>query len=168
MLTYNDTSLRPVKNIDADLLYEAINSPEIVRYNSSFKPIHQVKHEEWFENILGDTTKQFFMIDYLSITVGSIQLVDIQPIHRNAELRVRIFNEDYRGKNIGTNAVNILCNHAFSNLGLVRVWLEVFANNSRAIAAYKKVGFSIEGTMRNAAYINGKFLDVIIMGKLNE
>lgn len=168
MLTYNDTSLRPVKNIDADLLYEAINSPEIVRYNSSFKPIHQVKHEEWFENILGDTTKQFFMIDYLSITVGSIQLVDIQPIHRNAELRVRIFNEDYRGKNIGTNAVNILCNHAFSNLGLVRVWLEVFANNSRAIAAYKKAGFSIEGTMRNAAYINGKFLDVIIMGKLNE
>lgn len=168
MLRSEDVILRAVKNSDSDLLYQVINCPEVVAFNAPFKPTHEVNHQSWMVNILNDKTKEFFIIEYFDKPIGSVQLVDIDSIHRNAELKIRIFDETDRGKNIGTKVLELLTEHAFSNLGLVRVWLRVFNNNERAISAYKKAGFMAEGTMKKAAFINGEFLDVICMAKIND
>jgi hypothetical protein len=48
-------------------------------------------------------------------------------------------------------------------VGLVRFELTVHADNERAIALYKKVGFKKEGTMKYAALIDGHYKDVILM-----
>ncbi len=100
--------------------------------------------------------------------MGTIQLFDINMIHRNAELSVRILETTNQGKGIGSTAVNLLVEHAFRDMGLVRVWLRTFSNNQRAIKAYEKVGFIKEGLMRNAAFIDGKILDVVIMARLSD
>ncbi len=46
--------------------------------------------------------------------------------------------------------------------------LEVYDFNDRGIACYIKVGFIEEGRRRNAAFINGGYYDVIMMGLLKE
>ncbi|MNW10242.1 Spermidine N(1)-acetyltransferase [compost metagenome] len=56
--------------------------------------------------------------------------------------------------------------HAFGELGLHRVSLRVLAFNERAIASYRKSGFSIEGREREAALIDGAWHDDIMMGIL--
>lgn len=160
--------LRPIKIADYELLYSVINDPETVRFNAPYSPVHEIEHNEWLEKLLKDKSKQFFMIDYSNKTIGSAQLVDINHIHKNAEIKIRIFSDKYRGKGLGTKAIDLLCAHAFNDLGLIRVWLRVFANNIRAITAYAKSGFNVEGTMKKAAFINGEFLDIIVMAKINE
>jgi len=44
------------------------------------------------------------------------------------------------------------------------VWLRVFRTNTRALKTYASAGFVKEGVMRDAAFVNGRFVDVVVMG----
>ena len=56
--------------------------------------------------------------------------------------------------------------HALGSLGLHRVALSVFAFNERAIRAYLRVGFVIEGRSREAIWRDGRWWDEIHMSVL--
>ncbi len=110
----------------------------------------------------------FFVIEELSTNqaIGTCQLLNINPRHQSAELQIRIGAVDYHGKGLGTEAVNLLTRFGFADLNLHRIYLHVFATNARAITAYEKCGFSREGLLRDAAFIDGSWVDVVVMGKL--
>jgi RimJ/RimL family protein N-acetyltransferase len=55
---------------------------------------------------------------------------------------------------------------AFDRLGLHRVTLTVFSFNERAVASYRKSGFVLEGTARQAIWRDGRFWDEHTMGIL--
>lgn len=50
--------------------------------------------------------------------------------------------------------------------GLTRVELTVRETNTNAIALYKKVGFEIEGILRNAIYVDGVYINHVAMAIL--
>lgn len=166
MIKNSQVCLRAVRLDDLNILYKAINNPDLVKYNACYNIIHETEHLKWFERLSSDKTKAFFMIDYKKRPVGSAQLIDIHPVHKNAEITIRLFEEKNFGKQIGSEALSILCDHGFRNLNLHRLWLRVFHDNERAIRAYKKSGFNEEGMMKEAAFIQGVFKHVVIMGKI--
>ena len=59
-----------------------------------------------------------------------------------------------------------MVDHAFTSLGLHRVALSVFAFNERAIRAYQRVGFTIEGRAREAIWRDGRWWDELHMSVL--
>ena len=59
-----------------------------------------------------------------------------------------------------------MVDHAFEPLGLHRVALSVFAFNERAIRAYRRVGFVIEGRAREAIWRDGRWWDELHMSVL--
>ena len=75
---------------------------------------------------------------------------------------------DQWGKGLGTDAMQTLVAWGFYTLNLNRVQLRVFADNERAIRSYQKVGFQIEGRLRQGNYANGAYRDVLYMGVLRE
>lgn len=79
-----------------------------------------------------------------------------------------IGNEEYRGKGIGTFAVSSMAYHAFFNLNLRRLQLEVLDYNTVAQRLYAKVGLIEEGRKRKAVFKNGHYVDEIIMGLLRD
>ncbi|WP_416196935.1 GNAT family N-acetyltransferase [Pseudomonas sp. Teo4] len=56
--------------------------------------------------------------------------------------------------------------HAFMDLNLNRVYLTVLENNARALSLYKKVGFKVEGTLRQAVFKNGEYCNMTQMSIL--
>jgi RimJ/RimL family protein N-acetyltransferase len=56
--------------------------------------------------------------------------------------------------------------YAFAELNLARVGLEAFAYNTRAIRAYEKAGFSLEGRQREWVRRERQRFDVVHMGIL--
>lgn len=52
-----------------------------------------------------------------------------------------------------------------SHLGIVRVELEVFASNKRAIRFYLREKFEMEGRKRRARYLDGQFDDIVCMAR---
>ena len=65
-------------------------------------------------------------------------------------------------------ALSLLLRYAFDTLGLRRVELTVFAENSRARLCYLKAGFTEEGVARQKTWKNGKFHDIVSMAVLRD
>jgi len=161
MLIGDTVALTAFEPADRDRLFQWINSPELVRLSAPFRPVHAAAHVDWFAALGRDASRVAFAIrlrgDGLSIgrLIGMVQLIDIDIIHRNAEMIIRIGEAAEQGKGRGTETLNLLLDHAWRDLNLHRVAARAFATNRRAIAAYRKAGFAIEGTLREAAFIDG-------------
>lgn len=61
-----------------------------------------------------------------------------------------------------------LVNLAFNWLGLRRIELTVFTDNTAAVHLYEKFGFAIEGTARRYGLRNGEFVDAYHMALVRE
>jgi RimJ/RimL family protein N-acetyltransferase len=157
--------LAPLREEDAEALFRWINERELVVLNAPFQPITWDEHRRWFERIRTAPDVEIFGIrrrvdDDL---VGSCQLNQIDAGRRRCSLQIRIGKRDAWGKGYGTEAVRLLVEHAFEELELQRVELEVFAHNERAIRTYRKVGFREQGVRKAAAIIDGEPVDAIVM-----
>jgi RimJ/RimL family protein N-acetyltransferase len=60
----------------------------------------------------------------------------------------------------------LLVQHGFETLNMNRIYLRVYSTNLRAIRAYEKAGFVVEGTLREVVYKHGKYSDVHMMSVL--
>lgn len=165
MLQGSRVALTELRAEDSDALYRWINDPAVVQYNAPYEPVHEANHAAWFRDVTKDRTRIVFAIRRLDASpiIGMLQLVDIHPVHRSTELIIRIGEETERGRGAGSEAVRLAVRFAFEHRNLNRVWLRVFANNARGIRAYERAGLQIEGTLRRACFIDGQWLDQIVM-----
>jgi RimJ/RimL family protein N-acetyltransferase len=53
--------------------------------------------------------------------------------------------------------------YCWRHLNLNRVAYIVFRNNQRAVSIYKAVGFRIKGRLKKLLFIDGSWLDVLLM-----
>ncbi len=73
---------------------------------------------------------------------------------------------DWQGRGVGTALMETLLDLADNWLMLLRVELEVYADNERAIALYEKMGFQREGLRRMATVRRGRYIDEYSMARL--
>lgn len=162
--------LRALCRGDRETLRRFVNDPEVMHFSNVYHPITDVQQDAWFEQSSTASGSVWFGIEdcreATSMLVGTCCLVGIDPVARNAELRIRIGEKQAWGGGLGTEATRLLVRYAFQDLNLDRIWLRVFAFNDRAIRMYENLHFQIEGRLRKAAYVKGKAEDVILMGLL--
>ncbi len=73
---------------------------------------------------------------------------------------------DYQGMGVGTALMETLLDLADHWLMLVRVELEVFTDNERAIRLYEKLGFEKEGLLRMTTVRGGRYVDEYKMARI--
>ena len=73
-----------------------------------------------------------------------------------------------QGKGVGSALMKALIDYADNWTTFLRIELTVYADNTNAIALYKKFGFEQEGVLRNYSLRNGRFDDVITMARFNK
>jgi RimJ/RimL family protein N-acetyltransferase len=112
----------------------------------------------------------FFLIRTLADDrlIGLVGLDGIRWTHGDAWVGIGLGEREYWGKGYGTDAMRVILRYAFTELNLHRVSLNVFEYNSRAICSYGKVGFAIEGRVRQFLQRDGQRWDLIFMGILWE
>jgi RimJ/RimL family protein N-acetyltransferase len=99
--------------------------------------------------------------------VGLVSLTNIDSVHRHAEFHILVGDSVPRGEGIGTAATVAMLRHGFLDLNLHRIYLFVLKTNPAAIRVYEKAGFRLEGTLREAAFKDGLFQDLLMMGMLS-
>ena len=79
--------------------------------------------------------------------IGTTALTDrTRDKHGESALfRIVIGEKELWGQGYGTEATRLVAEQAFEVLGLDAVRLEVFSHNTRALAAYERVGFVVTG-----------------------
>jgi RimJ/RimL family protein N-acetyltransferase len=160
--------LRPLETVDLDRTLEWHNSAELYENLCGvFWPVSGHTEAEWIQRVSARSANSITLAICLTKSgehIGNLYLRDIDWISRHGELHLFIGDAINRGKGQGTQAIRLLLDHAFLTLGLQRIFLQVLADNERAIRVYEKCGFVTEGVLRKHAFKQGAFKDVILMG----
>jgi RimJ/RimL family protein N-acetyltransferase len=96
---------------------------------------------------------------------GDALLWGIDLHNRTAHLGMGL-RPAFRGRGLGTDVVRALCEYGFTVRGLHRLQIETLATNAAMLKAAERAGFTREGTLRQAAWVTGEFVDEVILGLL--
>lgn len=121
--------------------------------------------EKWFERANeGDTIVRFVIYEQSTKRpIGFTSLIDIDRFNRRAEFVIAIGEKDCWGKGYATEATALMLDYGFNWLCLHNIRLRVASFNERAIPIYKRVGFQVIGTWREAQYLGNRMYDEILM-----
>ena len=119
--------------------------------------------QAWYDKIINHSCK--WIIEYNKEMVG---IVGLTPYLQDNKVRlsIEIYNQNARGKGIGTEVIKLVLKYAFEDLKYHKVYLRVLDININAIRCYEKCGFVREGIDREGALINGVYHSDIYMGIL--
>ena len=161
-------TIGPLLPDDTGQLFVWLNDVDAARLDLAYRPTDWLAYKAWLDDLARNQTQIVFAIRKLFETqiVGFVIFKNIQSVHRSADLGIRIGSEAERGKGYGKHALALALDYAWRHLNLHRLSLTVFAHNTRAIASYRAVGFREEGRLKDAAYIDGEWVDVIPMAIL--
>lgn len=98
--------------------------------------------------------------------IGTCAFSQLDGDNGSALYHITIGESDAWGRGFGTEATRLMVDHAFGVLGLHRIALFVFEFNDRAIRAYRRNGFVVEGRSRESIWRDGRWWDELAMSIL--
>jgi RimJ/RimL family protein N-acetyltransferase len=101
-------------------------------------------------------------LDDPPVLVGNIGIWGTRPKDRCATLGIAL-GRKYIGRGYGTDAMRIVVDYGFREMGLHRIQLGVAPFNPAGIRAYEKAGFVEEGRLRESVLHDGRWYDEVLM-----
>jgi ribosomal-protein-serine acetyltransferase len=98
---------------------------------------------------------------------GVIGTHKIQKLNRKVELGYWL-GESSQGQGIVTDCCRAMITHLFIDHGLNRVEIHCAVSNSKSAAVPRRLGFQLEGTLRDANLAGGRFHDLYVFGMLKK
>ncbi len=158
--------LRNIISTDIEYIYKGLSHPQVIaHYGVSFDSLKATEEQmDWFEKasqcwwaICSRDNDSFY---------GAGGLNDISDIHKKAEIGLWLLPQ-YWGQGFMPEALPLICQYGFKELGLHRIEGFVESNNTNCKRAMSKMDFKLEGTMRDCELKDGQFISVDIYAKLN-
>ena len=162
--------LRAPEAEDAAVYALSENHPDARSFLYYALPTNVAQHKTRIEQRLNDHNSIWFTIATKEPDepIGTIALVRIDWVGRMATFYIAIAESKNWSQGYGGEATRLLIDYAFDTLNFNRIQLHVSTENQRAIKAYQKTGFKIEGTLRQAMFFNNRYHDFYLMGILKE
>jgi RimJ/RimL family protein N-acetyltransferase len=120
------------------------------------------KHKEGYCFVVKTTNEEN---NIMLNTLGFVSLTSVDFI--NGHAKVSILMEDWHNKAIAGQIIKKITNFAINELRLQKVWTEVYENNHIKLI-YEDIGFIAEGVRKQQKYINGKYIDTIVLSILDK
>ena len=154
---------RPIELEDEAQFRVWLNDPRNWRTLERRRPLTKTEETEWLKSIHTSPNDVVFgvVVRENDRLIGSVGLHRIDWISRKATFGIQIGNVEYQNREYGTGATKLAVRYGFDVLNLHRIELDVYAHNERAIRSYEKAGFFLEGRLREAAYVNGRYVDIL-------
>lgn len=152
-------NLRTIEEEDVEFIHEHKNDPRIWLPVGWPWPANRTQHREFFEETLSDDESVSLLIAVEGEPVGMTNFHELEQESDRGELGYWIAPEQQK-QGYGTEAVGLLVEYGFAQLGLHRVGARVFEFNEASGALLEKLGFTHEGVNREAAFFEGEYQDV--------
>lgn len=96
---------------------------------------------------------------------GFVALKSISAQHRTANIGY-FLSFAAQGGGLATKACRVMLDYAFGELKLNRVDIYCAAENVKSRAVAERLGFTPEGTLRDAQWLHDRFVDLVVYGIL--
>ncbi|MBC8943894.1 GNAT family N-acetyltransferase [Xenorhabdus indica] len=163
-----EIKIRSAESEDAEHFQRIFGHPDV--YSCTLQ--HPCPSREMWQDRLKQNNTQGildFVAEIDGKVVGTIGLFTYVNPRRRHVVGIGIgIDAGYSGKGIGSKMMEFAIDYAFNWLACIRIELEVFTDNEKAIALYTKFGFEMEGIKCKAAFKNGQYCDVVAMSLIND
>lgn len=99
------------------------------------------------------------------LLIGTCTLFRIENEHRRCELGY-ILRRDHWGRGLAHEALTAVVNHAFGTLRLHRLEADIDPRNAASVRSVERLGFTLEGHLRERYFVAGEIQDSLIYGLL--
>jgi len=163
--------LRALEPKDLDFLYRLENDTSIWEISGTLKPYSKKVLRLYLDNAHRD----IYEVKQLRLCictpddqcVGLIDLFDFDPNNKRAGIGVVIAKPEDRNQGWGAEAIEILCNYAFTTLDLHQLYANILEENKPSIHLFEKLGFDPVGVKKEWIRTNRGFKNELMFQKIN-
>jgi len=160
----SEVEIRPVRPEDAEAIHQLRLLPSIIDNTMAIPSERLADSRRRVESSGPD--------DHVFVAVLDGQVVGMAGLHVGTRKQRHTGNvgmmvhDQFQGRGIGRELLEMLLHVADNFLGLTRVELEVYPDNIRAVRLYESCGFEHEGRKRKAVWRHGEHQDILVMGRV--
>lgn len=164
LLKYGCATLRAIEPSDSELLLKMMNDPEIEMSTvGEHAPVSANQQNQWVAGYKNDDRNIRLMIELANgKTIGMISLTSIDYKNGTAHTGFKIgcpFED--RMKHDTFDACAALYLYAFQYLRLNCIEGQTLEDNAFSLNLQKRLGFQMEGVLRERVFKNGKYQNLI-------
>ncbi|MDO5740363.1 MAG: GNAT family protein [Ornithinimicrobium sp.] len=168
MLTGQSVILRPVREADLDLLYDAHTN---IRNRGAYFPLGVMSQSafrgEFAQHGFWQKSEGMLIIQSpQGEIVGHIEFFHPVSYWDAFELSYQLYAEQHAGHGFATEAVQLLVDYLFGTKKEHRIHLVIVVENTASRRIAEKCGFVLEGTVRGAFFNDGRNQDVLLYSLL--
>lgn len=159
--------LRAMEPVDLDLLYEMENDPEMWDITNTTVPYSRYILRQYIESSRYDLyadcqLRLVIMRQEDNLTMGTIDVTDFVPFHGRGEVGIALRRE-FRGCGYATEALQLLCDYAFSFLHLKQLVVHIAADNEVSLHLFRSCGFTDCGLLKQWWRTGQEYKDVLLL-----
>jgi len=160
--------LRPVELEDCTATYVGwLADPQVNRYLETRWSTHDLDTVRQFVSAMrNDADNVLFAICEAEggTHVGNIKLGPVNWIHRYADISYFIGDRSFWSRGLATDAIRTVTGFGFEVLKLHRLQAGVYRSNGASARALERVGYALEGTLRQKLRADSAWEDHLIYG----
>ncbi len=162
--------LRQVCETDVNDAYHGwLNDPEVNQYlEVRHAPVSKQEILDYV-SALKEREDVFFMAICMQSDrrhIGNIKIGPVHPIHRFAEISIVIGDKTCWGRGLGSQALKLAAEFAFTMAGVHKLFAGLYENNTGSYKAFLQAGFQKEGVFCQMRLHQGRYVDQIMMGRV--
>ncbi|WP_294241284.1 GNAT family N-acetyltransferase [uncultured Chryseobacterium sp.] len=170
VLTTERLLLRRFQQDDIESVYRGLSHPEVIRhYGVSYESLEATQEQmDWFALIEKEEKGIWWAVcnKYDQTFLGGLGFNNRSKEHRKIEMGYWLLPE-YWGVGIIVEAGKAACDYAFREMSLHRIEAVVETENNNSKKVMARLGFELEGIMRDCELKDGKFISLEMYAKLN-
>jgi diamine N-acetyltransferase len=168
----NSIYLRALEPNDLEFIYAVENNESIWEVSNTQTPYSRFLIKQYLKNANQDIyeAKQLRLAickDRDFPAVGLIDLFDFDPKNNRAGVGILIQNQEERNVGIGTEALGLLIQFAFTQLNLHQLYANIDSENKRSLTLFSKFEFQKIGIKKQWNLVNGQYKDEILFQLIN-
>jgi len=158
--------IRAQESTDYEALTDLANSGNVAA-NTMQLPFASL--DAWHDRLENPPQQSKFLVAEVKGRVVGMVGLHLQDGRRaHAAWLGMMVHADFQGRGIGTALLAAAVELADRWYNVRRLALEVYPDNRPAVALYQKFGFVTEGTQRDHAFRDGRYVDTLLMARLRE
>ena len=166
----NYINLRPLVLEDLAFLYTIENDVSLWELSQVQTPFSKDVLQTYLETAHNDIKilKQLRLVitSKTNEPIGFIDLFDFDAHNKHAGVSI-VLTEPHRGKGYGKDALSLLMDYSFKDLGLYQLYSNVLEGNTASIRLFESVGFEKVGLKKKWRFFKGRYKNEYLFQFIN-
>lgn len=139
------------------------NHPDVRRFMFTQHEIGLEEHRNWFAKASMDTSRQMLIVEEAKQAIGYVQF---SQFTEGGIADWGFYAGPDAARGTGRKLGVIALNYAFGQIKLHKVCGQAIAGNEASIAFHRRLGFTLEGVLRDQRHIEGDYHSLYCFGLL--